>query len=72
MARRTLAILSDQEARKVLRDLCKKHDLSMELVSELIEIQRANLGRGKQIGISQEFNAAIADFIDSSEENTCS
>jgi hypothetical protein len=64
MARRTLPILSDQQSKQVLRELCKKHNLSVVLVTELIEIQRSNLGRGKQIGISQEFNAAIAEFLD--------
>lgn len=64
MARRSLPILSDPDSRQVLRDLCKRHSLSLPLVTDLIEIQRNNLGRGKQIGISQEFNAVIAEFLD--------
>ena len=67
MARRSLPILSAPESRQVLKDLCRKHSLSLPLVTELIEIQRNNLGRGKQIGISQEFNAVIAEFLDSGE-----
>ncbi len=65
MGRRSLPILNDQQSRQVLRELCKKHNLALSLVTELIEIQRSNLGRGRQIGISQEFNAALAEFLDS-------
>lgn len=64
MARRTLPLLSDDDAKRILRKLCKDHGLSLDLVVQLIEIQRENLGRAKQIGISQDFSAAIADFID--------
>lgn len=64
MARRSLPILRDPDSKQVLKDLCKRHRLSLALLTELIEIQRNNLGRGKQIGISQEFNAVIAEFLD--------
>ena len=65
MAKRTLPILSDPDAKKILKRLCKDHSLSMELLSQMIEIQRDNLGRGKQIGITQDFSAALADFLES-------
>lgn len=64
MGRRNLPILADPDARKILRDLCKKHGVSLDLLSVVIGIQRDNLGRGRQIGITQEFSAAIADFLD--------
>ncbi|WP_425018261.1 DNA modification system-associated small protein [Paraburkholderia caballeronis] len=64
MAKRSLPILSDGSARKILRDLCKQHKVSLDLVTQMIEIQRDNLGRGKQIGISQDFSAAIAEFLE--------
>ncbi|WP_248320820.1 DNA modification system-associated small protein [Caballeronia sp. Sq4a] len=65
MAKRSLPILSDGAAKKILRDLCKQHNVSLELVTQMIEIQRENLGRGRQIGITQDFSAAIAEFLDS-------
>jgi hypothetical protein len=65
MAKRTLPILSDPDAKKILRGLCKDHNLSMDLLSQMIEIQRDNLGKGRQIGITQDFSAALADFLES-------
>lgn len=67
MAKRVMPILSDPESRRILRDLCREHKLSMDLLEQMIEIQRDNLGRGRQIGISQDFSATIAEFLDSQE-----
>jgi hypothetical protein len=64
MAKRTLPMLADPEAKKILRELCKAHSLSMDLLTSLLNIQRDNLGRGRQVGITQEFSAVIADFLD--------
>lgn len=62
---RTLPLLSDEAAAVVLNDLCVQHEISLDLLKQMIEIQRDNVGRGRQIGITQEFSAAIAEFIDS-------
>ena len=64
MAKRNLPILTDSSARKILKELCSRHNVSLELLTQMIEIQRDNLGRGKQIGISHEFSAAIAEFVE--------
>lgn len=65
MAKRTLPILSDPQAKKILKALCAQHNVSLDLFAQMVEIQRENLGRGKQIGITQDFSAAIAEFLDS-------
>jgi hypothetical protein len=62
-----LPLLTDHQAREILSDLCLQRGISVELVENLIEIQRDNLGKGRQRGISQEFSAAIADFLDEKE-----
>lgn len=67
MSRRSLPLLTDKKARDVLKNLCKEHNITLELLHNLIEIQRDNLGRGRQFGITQEFSAVISDFI---EEHT--
>lgn len=64
MPKQTLPILSDPQAKTIMRQLCKEHGLSFDLLTQMIEIQRENLGKGRQIGITQEFSAAIADFLD--------
>jgi len=68
MARRQLPMFDDAESRKILRDLCKAHNLTLELLMQMVEIQRDNLGRGRQLGITQEFSAAIADFLEKQGE----
>ncbi len=65
MARRTLPLLADKKAKNILQKLCQEHNINLDLLRNLIEIQRDNLGRGRQVGISHEFSAAISDFIDS-------
>lgn len=68
MIHRDLPLFEDETARSILEELCKEHRVSLELLEQLLSIQRANLGRGKQIGISQEFSAAISEFIESYAE----
>ncbi|WP_420823868.1 DNA modification system-associated small protein [Sulfurifustis variabilis] len=64
MTRRALPLLADKKAKNVLQRICQEHNVSLDLLRSLIEIQRDNLGRGRQVGISQEFSAAISDFIE--------
>ena len=59
-----LPLLADAQAKNILAELCLQRGISVELVESLIEIQRDNLGKGRQRGISQEFSAAIAAFLD--------
>lgn len=66
MGNRSLPFLSDTAARKILKELCIQHKVSIDLLTQMIEIQRENLGRARQIGITQEFSAAIAEFLDAS------
>ncbi len=65
MPPRNLPLLDDPEAKRILRDLCKEHDLSLDLLVKMLTIQRAHLGRGRQMGITQDFSAEIADFLES-------
>lgn len=67
MSRRTLPILSDARSRQILKTLCRDHGLTLDLLAQLIEIQRENLGRGRQIGITQDFSATIAEFLDAQQ-----
>jgi len=67
--RRSLPLLEDSKAKAILQKLCLEHGISLELLRNLIEIQRDNLGRSQQFGISQEFSAVISDFIEQREES---
>jgi hypothetical protein len=61
-----LPLLNDRKARAILQNLCSDHGITIDLLETLLSIQRDHLGKGKQIGISQEFSAALSDFL---EEN---
>lgn len=50
--------------RHILEELCREHGITLELLEQLLEIQRTNLGRGRQLGIGQEFSAALSEFLD--------
>jgi len=70
MSRRLLPLLEDPNAREVLKNVCTEHNIDLRLIEDLIGIQRDNLGRGRQMGITQEFSAAISDFLErQAEEN---
>ena len=67
--RSDLPLLTDERAREILEGICRDHNLSLDLISKLIDIQRDNLGRGRQTGISSEFSAAISEFAEEQMEN---
>jgi len=64
MAKRTLPVLVDPQAKKILKSLCSQHKLTIDLFTQMVEIQREYMGVGKQIGIAHDFSAAIAEFLD--------
>lgn len=66
--RRELPLLKDRDAKKIFENLCQEHGVTVELIEGLIDIQRDNLGRGRQIGITQEFSALLSEFIDERKE----
>lgn len=68
MNRRNLPLLSEPNARKGLISACREHGISIRLLESLIEIQREHLGRARKLGITEEFSAAIAEFIDEKKE----
>jgi hypothetical protein len=68
MKKRELPLFKDERAAAVLEELCAQHGLDLPLIKKLIDIQRDNLGRGKQIGITQEFSAVLSEFIEQRRE----
>jgi hypothetical protein len=69
MTRRLLPLLEDSSAREVVKNVCADHLIDLRLLEDLIGIQRDNLGRGRQMGITQEFSAAISDFLERQGED---
>lgn len=64
MPRRTLPLLADPKSKEILKHLCSEHGINMALLMQLVDIQRENLGRGRQFGITSDFSAAIAEFLE--------
>ena len=64
MKPRELPIFNDPKARAVLDAACRKHNVTVTLLRELVEIQRQNVGRGVQLGITGDFEECIRDFLD--------
>nr|VFK65171.1 MAG: hypothetical protein BECKUNK1418G_GA0071005_105810 [Candidatus Kentron sp. UNK]VFK71320.1 MAG: hypothetical protein BECKUNK1418H_GA0071006_106010 [Candidatus Kentron sp. UNK] len=64
MRKRRLPLTEDPKAREILATSCSQHGITISLIEELIEIQRSNLGRERQTGISADFSAVIAEFIE--------
>jgi hypothetical protein len=47
-----------------LEAACKKHGVPLQLVKELLNIQRENAGRGRQTGITDEFDTCLGGFLE--------
>ena len=68
MNRRELPLLGDANAREIIDGLCKEHDISLDLVVQLLDIQRDYLGSGRKKGITEDFSATLSEFIEEQEE----
>jgi hypothetical protein len=64
MKPKDLPIFKDPKARAVLGEACKKHGVSVELLKGLLEIQRDNAGRGRQMGITEDFDSCFVEYIE--------
>ena len=51
------AATKDPEAKKVLADVCKKNGVTLQLVQNLLEVQRSYSGTGRAVGISENCSA---------------
>lgn len=59
-----LPLLTDKQARDIITAICKEKGITIDLIEQLVAIQRDNLGKGKQRGISQEFSAVVSAFLE--------
>lgn len=65
MKPKDLPLFRNREAKRVLADACREQGVSIDLLQQLLEIERTYSGKGNSLGITAEFEAAIADFLDS-------
>lgn len=55
-----LPLWSDNEAREVMVKLCEKHNVPVDVLTELVAIQRRSQDRGKALGIYDAFSEALS------------
>lgn len=63
MRRKELPIFRG-EARKLVDQSCAKHRVTIGLLQELMNVQRDYLGSGRQMGISEDFDSQISNYIE--------
>jgi len=64
MKPKELPLFRDPEARSVLKKACAEHQITMELMRDLVEVQGDFAGSGRPKGIRAEFESCFAAFID--------
>lgn len=55
-----LPLWSDSEAREVMEKLCEKHNVPVDVLTELVAIQRQSQDRGKALGIYDAFSEVLS------------
>lgn len=55
-----LPLWSDREAREVMAKLCEKHNVPVDVLTELVAIQRHSQDRGKALGIYDAFSEVLS------------
>lgn len=55
-----LPLWSDTEARDVMEKLCEKHNVPVDVFTELVAIQRRNQDRARALGIYDAFSEVLS------------
>jgi hypothetical protein len=64
MKSKELPIFREPDAKASLTVACRSKKVTLTLLRELVDIQREYLGSGRQMGITQEFDAVLAEFLE--------
>lgn len=68
MKPRDLPVFRDEAAKKLLRDTCAKHRITITLLRDLLSVQRDFAGSGRHHGINEEFSTRLSAFLDEQDE----
>ena len=55
-----LPLWSENEAREVMEKLCQKHNVPVDVLTELVAIQRHSQDRSKALGIYDAFSEVLS------------
>jgi hypothetical protein len=69
MKRKELPLFHNAPAKKVLADACEANGITLELLRELIEVQRGFAGSARQTGITSALDACLDGFVERERED---
>jgi len=67
---RAPACFDDQETRRKIDALCKKHGVDLRLLTDLCEVVQSYSGSGRREGITEDIREKLNAFIERSSEST--
>ncbi|MBL8680163.1 MAG: hypothetical protein JNK05_13390 [Myxococcales bacterium] len=69
MKRKELPLFHNVSAKQVLAAACKANGVTLELLRELVEVQRGFAGSARQNGITNALETCLTNFIDHERED---
>lgn len=69
MKRKELPLFHNAPAKKVLAEACKANGITLELLRELIEVQRGFAGSARQTGITSALDTCLTAFVEHEQED---
>ena len=60
---RTPACFEDRETRAIIDDLCRRHNVDLQLIIELCEVVEKYSGSGRKEGLISDISATIDVFL---------
>lgn len=68
MKAKKLPLFQQPEAKRVLSESCKRHNVSLSLLQALIDVQRDYMGSGRREGITSDLDTVFADYVELDED----
>ena len=60
---RTPACFEDRETRDIIDDLCRRHNVDLQLIVELCDVVEKLSGSGRKEGLNSDISTSIDAFL---------
>ncbi len=63
-----IALLEKDSGRDILKKVCRKHNVKVQLIEQLVEAELEQVGKLRKRGLYDKFDDVLDQFIEEGEE----
>lgn len=63
-----IALLEKDNGREILKRVCRRYDIKLDLVEQLIEAELEQVGKRRKRGLGDRFDEVLGQFVEDGGE----